>query len=196
MGVNDKMFKSIKATYENVQCNVRMNGQHTDWFNVSTGLKQGCLLSPLIFNLYINVLSQALNATGFGVDIDGRNVISLLYNHDLALVTETEDDQQRMLDILLKWIEGNKMHAHLDKSKIMHFRNKETNRLFNFDNEHIEVVSSYQYLGIVLDEYLNFQSTAKYFTHSATRVLGLVISKFKMGKLPHKVFRKLYATIV
>ena len=68
---------------------------------------------------------------------------SLLYADDLALVAETEDDLQCMLDILLKWSKDSKMQANLDKTKIMHFRNKATNRttrIFNFDKEHIEVV--------------------------------------------------------
>ena len=61
------------------------------------------------------------------------------------------------------------MQANLDKTKFMHFRYKATNRttrLFSFDNEHIEVVSSYKYLGLIL----NFETTANYVANSVVRL--------------------------
>ncbi len=55
-----KMLNAIKAIYNDVSCCVRINGVKTDFFNVSSGLKQGCLLSPLLFNLFLNDLSQEI----------------------------------------------------------------------------------------------------------------------------------------
>ena len=107
MGINGNLYHSLKSIYENIKCNVRINGNYSDWFDVSSGLKQGCLLSPLIFNLYINDLTLALEATGLGIDIKGINISSLLYADDLALVAESEDNLQRMLDILSKWCDEN-----------------------------------------------------------------------------------------
>ena len=57
-GINGKFFNSLKSIYENVNCSVRINGHYTDWFDVTdSGSKQGCLLSPQIFNLYLNDLN-------------------------------------------------------------------------------------------------------------------------------------------
>lgn len=69
------MFQSLRALYNNVNCSVRINGHLTDWFTVNSGLKQGCLLSPLIFNLFVNDLSGALDATGLGVDMEGEHAV-------------------------------------------------------------------------------------------------------------------------
>ena len=76
---------------------------------------------PQIFNLYLNDLTLDLEEAGLGIDIDGVNVSTLMYADDLALVAETEDNLQRLLDILSNWCNKNKMQANLDKTKVVNF---------------------------------------------------------------------------
>ena len=71
LGITVKMYSNLRAIYDHVKCSVRINGYHTDWFKVNSGLKQGCLLSPILFNLFVNDLTVALDVSGYGVDIDG-----------------------------------------------------------------------------------------------------------------------------
>ena len=60
IGVDGKMLRSLKSLYENVKCTVRVNGVHSEWFDVNTGLKQECVLSPLFFNAFVNDLTLAM----------------------------------------------------------------------------------------------------------------------------------------
>ena len=60
--LNNKLLSAIKSMYKNVLCSVKLNGFLTDWFGVKSGLKQGCSLSPVLFNLYINDLALKINA--------------------------------------------------------------------------------------------------------------------------------------
>ena len=53
-GLNGHMRNILKAIYIDVRCCARINGTNTDWFQVTSGLKQGCLLSPLLFHMYVN----------------------------------------------------------------------------------------------------------------------------------------------
>ena len=46
LGINGKMLNSIKSLYEHVKCAIKINGTHTEWFCVNSGLQQGCILSP------------------------------------------------------------------------------------------------------------------------------------------------------
>ena len=63
----------------------KMYSNHTDWFNVNSGLKLGCLLSPKLFNLFVNDITMALKASGYGVDIDGGTKVSdLQYAGDIS----------------------------------------------------------------------------------------------------------------
>ena len=57
---------------------MRVNGLKTNWFTVNCGLKQGCNLSTLLFNLFINDLVDTINSTNIGIDIDGESVAALL----------------------------------------------------------------------------------------------------------------------
>ncbi len=92
LGIPDKMISTLQCIYGHIECCVRINGVRTDWFNVSSRIKQGSLLSPILFNLYINDLALLLNNAGHGVGLDGVKVNVLLYADDLVFVADSEQD--------------------------------------------------------------------------------------------------------
>ena len=53
IGLSTKMLNAIFSLYNKVQSCVRINGNLTEWFDVNCGLKQGCILSPILFDIYI-----------------------------------------------------------------------------------------------------------------------------------------------
>ena len=115
IGINGKMYNNLRAIYDYVKCSVRINGHHTDWFNVNAGLKQGCLLSPILFNVFVNDLTLAFEGSGYGIDIDGTKVSVLQYADDIAIIAESEEQLQNMLVILYNWCRVNKMQVNLEK---------------------------------------------------------------------------------
>ena len=60
LGLSRKMLRTLLSIYSRVQCCVKLNISYTDWFDVNAGLKQGCKLSPLLFNLFINDVVEEL----------------------------------------------------------------------------------------------------------------------------------------
>ena len=90
------------------------------------------------------------------------------------------------------------MNLNLDKTKIVHFRNPATPKSnVGFVFETIELTNQYTYLGILLSEHLDYNLMAKQVTKSASRALGLDISKYKVfGGLPFSTFSKLFDSIV
>ncbi len=56
IGLGGKMMQALKQIYNKVECCMKVNGVKSNWFSVNTGLKQGCVISPLLFNLFINEL--------------------------------------------------------------------------------------------------------------------------------------------
>ena len=105
INVNGRFFKALQGIYDNVQCSVKVNGHLSDWFQVTTGLKQGCLLSPIIFNMYINDLVSNIKELCTGIPIAGENVCLLMYADDLVLLARNERDLQNMLNVLHEWCE-------------------------------------------------------------------------------------------
>ena len=83
LGFSGLLLNAIKSLYSNVMSSVKLNGFTTDWFSVHCGLKQGCSLSPLLFNVYINDLALKIDALGKGIKIDEETVSILLYADDV-----------------------------------------------------------------------------------------------------------------
>ncbi len=101
----------------------------------------------------------------------------LLYADDLALMAESEEDLQSLLNILEKWCKQWRMRVNIKKTKMVHFRTKTQPRTdfnFMFNNEIVACVDKYKYLGIILDEYLDFNITAPVLASSASRALGSI----------------------
>ena len=88
---------------------MRVNNLVTDWFDVSCGLRQGCCLSPLLFNLFINDLALRIKALGKDVHVDDQHVSILLYADDVVLMADNAQNLQSMFDLLNDWCLANKM---------------------------------------------------------------------------------------
>ena len=70
---------------------------------VSTGLKQGCKISPTLFSVYINDLAQEINSLGCGVQLDDAMISTLLYADDSVLINPSAENLQTMLNALDIW---------------------------------------------------------------------------------------------
>lgn len=200
IGVSGKLYLSIKSLYSSVSSCVRVNSLHTDWFDVNCGLRQGCILSPILFNLYINDLAVYLKSFGKGIVCDNDTICIMIYADDIVLLAESEHDLQFMLNALHDWCNRNDMLVNNDKSNIVHFRkqsSQKTNFTFKCGNFVLKIVDKYMYLGMLMTEHLDFETTAKHVAQSASRALGLLIARCKLaGGLPYAVFTKLYDSMV
>ena len=98
------MIRALKSLYRSVQCSVRVNGIDSEWFNVTTGLRQGCILSPLLFNLLSNDIIQEIYSIKCGVTYNGTDELSILmYADDIMLISDSEVKLQQMLHRLHLW---------------------------------------------------------------------------------------------
>ena len=70
-----------------------------DWFQIGKGVRQGCILSPCIFNLYAEHIMQnaRLDEAQVGIKIAGRNINNLWYADDTTLLAESEEELKSLL---------------------------------------------------------------------------------------------------
>lgn len=86
MGVSGRFLRFLKALYQDNSCRVRVGDKLSEEFVVNTGLRQGCVLSSLLFSLYINGLVSTLHNGMCGVQCGGDVVPGLLFADDTSLV--------------------------------------------------------------------------------------------------------------
>ena len=118
--------------------------------------KTSCVLSPVLFNIFINNLVTNTKALYIGIDIECEKIGILLYADDIVLIAENENDLQLLLEILNTWCKHKALNVNFEKSKIVHFRNPSvppTNDIFLLGEKQLGVVSKYQYLGLLLTEF-------------------------------------------
>lgn len=89
----------IAYWYENQRLSVKWGKTISDPFCVSNGVKQGGILSPKLFNVYINELSKQLSSTNIGVNIDGQTLNHLCYADDICLIGISSAGMQQLLNI-------------------------------------------------------------------------------------------------
>ena len=200
LGLTGQMFNVVKSLYDGVKCCVRINGIKTEFFDVGCGLKQGCSLSTLFFNLFVNDLVVRLNSLDIGVDIGGEKVTALLYADDLALVASSEHDLQILLNELNDWCTQNNLTINQKKSNIVHFRptdERKSEFTFRCGDKILDIVPQYIYLGLLLTEDMCYEKMSKHVCKVANRALGLVIAKSKVfGGFNFETFSKLYDSMV
>ena len=114
--------------YTNTLSAVRINNELTNYFVTDSGVRQGDNLSPVLFNIYLNDLAEELNNLKLGVNINDFCVSLLLYADDIVLLSENEENLQKMLCYVREWCQKWQMTVNIEKTKVLHFRKKRTKR--------------------------------------------------------------------
>ena len=94
-GIRGKIWRVIRNMYAKTRNCVIVGEEKTDFFDVDIGVRQGCVLSPILFSIYINGLAKEIENTGIGINILGRKIAILMYADDIVIVADTAEDLQR-----------------------------------------------------------------------------------------------------
>ena len=182
-GIDGNMYRSIQSIYSSTNNSVKVNQFQTRWFQSKTGVRQGDNLSPTLFNIFINDLISHVKATNVGIDIMGDLCNIFMYADDIVLLANCETDLQILLDCVNSWCSNWNLVINTSKSKTVHFRKKTkplTKHKFALGEEIMEIVPKYKYLGIILEEHLDYNMTCDVLAQSSGRALGSVVSKLKV----------------
>ena len=91
----------LRNLYAGQEATVRSGHGTTDWFQIGKGVRQGCILSPCLFNLYAEyiVRNAGLDETQAGIKIAGRNINNLRYADDTTLMAESEELKSLLMKV-------------------------------------------------------------------------------------------------
>ena len=89
VGIQGKAWRVVKDMYREVRSRVKLHGGHSAWWNCAQGVRQGSVLSPLLFSITINSLIDRLNKHP-GVKLGDEKITCLLFADDVVLIAPTE----------------------------------------------------------------------------------------------------------
>ena len=99
MGIPDHLTCLLRNLYAGQEATVRTGHETTNWFQIGKGVRQGCILSPWLFNFYAEYIMRnaGLEEAQAGIKIAGRNINNLRYADDNTLMAESEKDLKSLL---------------------------------------------------------------------------------------------------
>ena len=147
-GFPQKVINILRDMYANNQCCVRHEGQQSEWFQVKTGVRQGCVISPVLFLVVIDwVMRKATKDQPRGL-VWGltKKMEDCDFADDIALLAHTQRDIQDKTDKVDKTARSVGLKIHPNKTKIMKAKNR-SNRKIEIRGQELEEVEHFKYLG-------------------------------------------------
>lgn len=151
VGVPTKIINLVKAMYHNYSCRVCHDGLISDPIEVSAGVRQGCLLSPLLFLVVLDGIMLRVNEQVHqGIDWEPvGNLQDLDYADDLCLLSNHQSDIQNRLDVLKSESAKAGLKINVGKTKYLRTGDHVDNAIL-VGTEEVEMVSRFTYLGSVV----------------------------------------------
>ena len=172
-GVHGKSLALIKNYLTNRSQYVQFENQESCIVEIKTGIPQGSILGPLFFSILINDLVNSSKMLSF-----------LMYADDTTIYFNLEDfpvhnrhiEINRELDKVNTWLKVNKLSLNVEKTKCMLFhKRRQLNPIqFSINGRDIDVVSHFNYLGIILDENISWKKHVAMITNKLSKISGVL----------------------
>ena len=186
----------LKAIYEDVKTCIKSPMGLTDYLPCPLGVRQGCIISPIMFTLFLNDMKDFISLDSYGVDIETIKLFVLLFADDLVIFAETVIELQRMINRLREYCNIWRLTVNLLKTKVIVFRNGGPLRNYEhwkFGEKVLDVVTYYKYLGILFSSRNSWFMAQKTLANQASKTLFAVKSKLtQFGDVNLSVLFKIF----
>ena len=195
-GVDTSTVKLIKDMYDKTSQIIKMNGKVTKPLRTYKGVRQGCILSPRLFNIFLRDLPEIFDKKCKPVKIGNSDVSCLMFADDIVLLSESQEGLQNCLKELEVYTRDWDMTVNKKKTKIMIVQNngKKITNNFTYGGLTLETVDKYKYLGTIVSRTGNFNLNHIYLKskglkarYAITRSIGLDCKASMMLKLFQKM---------
>lgn len=152
MGVPQHLIFLIKQLYESNTARVRIDGYMSGQATTKKGVRQGCVLSPMLFNIYSEfVMRQVLDGWDGGVTIGGTKISNLRFADDTTLIAASQGELLNLLNILEQHSAACGLSINYSKTKVMIVDREHDNHPEITSVGRCQVVQSFVYLGSLID---------------------------------------------
>ena len=121
LGIPDHLTCLLRNLYAGQEATIRTGHGTTDWFQIGKGVRQGCILSPCLFNLYAEYIMRntGLEEAQAGIKIARKNINNLRDADDTTLMAEKKKELNSLLMKVKEESEKNDLNLNIQKTKIM-----------------------------------------------------------------------------
>jgi len=154
MGFPHHVIDLISKLYQDQESVVRTSRGDTDWFKIGRGVRQGCILSPQLFNIYAErIMREALAEFQGGVSFGGQRITNLRYADDTTLVCGSKKELLELLGAVKRMSEKRGLLLNTKKTKIMVVdeARQDHGESFVMEGSVIEEVQSFEFLGSIIN---------------------------------------------
>jgi hypothetical protein len=198
-GIKGRFFDALRGMYSSLVSCIRANGMCSEFFECPIGVRQGCVLSPSLFSIFINQLANHMKDGGrHGIQmLPGLlELFILLFADDVALLATTPVGLQNQLNILEKCCTEMQLEVNIQKTKIMVFRKGGIlgkHEVWYYKKKRVEVVNRYCYLGYIFTPSGSPKiGTSHLVTKGKKAVFALVNVFKKANEMTQKSFFKIF----
>ena len=193
IGLDDKDLRIIVNLYWNQSASVSLENDSTEEVRIRRGVRQGCVLSPLLFNIYYEyIFRDALEGMEVGILLNGERINNLRYADETVVFTDSLDDLQNLMERLVHSSQQYGLDINTDKTKLMVIsKNRIPTCHLIINNKRIEQVSKYSYLGTIVNEQWEQSQEIKSRTERARAVFNKMKNIFTSHDLTMTIKMKL-----
>ena len=151
--INGALIRSIQNLYDKATSAVELNGKTGDWFRTTVGVRQGCLLSPTLFNIYLErIMTEALENHEGTVSIGGRVITNLRYADDIDGLAGNEDELDNFVQKLNSTSARYGMEINAEKTKLMTNNPNGIQKQIAIQGQKLDTVKNFKYLGSICSD--------------------------------------------
>jgi len=196
-GVPEELVALLEDLYSKSVSAVRVDGELTEWFKIMVGVRQGCGLSPDLFNLLLEaVMSLALRSVEAGVTINGQLLNNLRFADDIDLVAETPEQLQELTDRVDDSSKRLGLKINVQKTKTMTIGKQHEDLEVTLENKALEQVTEFVYLGGLITEDGRCTKDIKRRIGLACAMFGKLNKIWKGNSISTRTKMKLYGAFV
>ena len=190
-GVPGFLIRILVYWYSHQAMRVRWGSVTSDPFHVTNGVRQGGILSPFLFNMYMNDLSLILNASGTGCRIGDSLINHLMYADDLVIFSPYSAGLQQLLRVCTQYGDDFDIKYNAKKSKIMIVRSRGDRQStfpdFYLSGTALSVCSEITYLGHIMSNDLSDDKDIYRQRRKLYAQANMLCRRFSMCSVPVKI---------
>ena len=186
-GLTEKLLGWLRSYLVGRRQKVVINGHSSTWCEVSSGVPQGSVLGPLLFNIYVNDIASQVNSTilQFADDLKMFRVI-----HDVTDFNQLQED----IDSLVTWANKWQLRFNVSKCHLLHLGKLHYYGTYNIQGNLIPPSESVKDLGVIIDDKLKFHDHVASVTAKANRTLAVIHKSFHFTSC--NMYINLYKSLV